>query len=390
MEKTIKTIGYVSSADPFHDRRAWSGTIYKLREAIENAGYKVIWVPFRKDTFSQKVLGILFKVLNKVSSKKWLGGMQFIPMVKLAGRTIDKSKIDECDILFFPEDGQIILWTGIRKPYIYHSDATAHLMVGYYWHDINPKSVRQAELLEEGASQHAKINLRSSKWAIDSVVKDCHVDQDECYVLEFGPNLDKNDVIPCDPYSVGQLRILFSGVDWKRKGGAIAVETVKELRKRGIDAHLTIAGIRKDKLPSDVANLDYVSCVGFLNKNKPEEYRKYVELFHNSHILILPTQAECSAIVYSEAANFGVPCYTHLTGGTTNYVIDGFNGRTLSLGVTGKDFANSIEQDLRDGLLPKMHDNALRLAKEKLSWDAWSKHFHEIVEKNTKRLIDIE
>ena len=24
----MKTIGYVTAADPFHDRKAWSGTIY--------------------------------------------------------------------------------------------------------------------------------------------------------------------------------------------------------------------------------------------------------------------------------------------------------------------------------------------------------------------------
>lgn len=27
----MKTIGYVTAADPFHDRKAWSGTIYKVR-----------------------------------------------------------------------------------------------------------------------------------------------------------------------------------------------------------------------------------------------------------------------------------------------------------------------------------------------------------------------
>ncbi len=38
----MKTIGYVTAADPFHDRKAWSGTIYKVREAIENAGVQCV------------------------------------------------------------------------------------------------------------------------------------------------------------------------------------------------------------------------------------------------------------------------------------------------------------------------------------------------------------
>ena len=32
--KTI--IGFVSASNPFVDRKAWSGTIYKIREAIVN------------------------------------------------------------------------------------------------------------------------------------------------------------------------------------------------------------------------------------------------------------------------------------------------------------------------------------------------------------------
>lgn len=30
----MKTIGYVTAADPFHDRKAWSGTIYMERNNL--------------------------------------------------------------------------------------------------------------------------------------------------------------------------------------------------------------------------------------------------------------------------------------------------------------------------------------------------------------------
>ena len=36
-----KIIGYVSAEDPFRDKKAWSGTKYKIREALQNAGYEV-------------------------------------------------------------------------------------------------------------------------------------------------------------------------------------------------------------------------------------------------------------------------------------------------------------------------------------------------------------
>lgn len=40
------------------------------------------------------------------------------------------------------------------------------------------------------------------------------------------------------------LRILFSGVDWERKGGEIAVDTVMQLNAAGIRATLYVAGIK--------------------------------------------------------------------------------------------------------------------------------------------------
>ena len=44
MENRKKVIGYVSEKNPFTDRKAWSGTIFKIREGIENAGYEVKWI----------------------------------------------------------------------------------------------------------------------------------------------------------------------------------------------------------------------------------------------------------------------------------------------------------------------------------------------------------
>lgn len=58
----MKTIGYVSQANPFEDKKAWSGLIYKIREGIENAGYNVVWIPYTKDTSKHKILSRLIKL----------------------------------------------------------------------------------------------------------------------------------------------------------------------------------------------------------------------------------------------------------------------------------------------------------------------------------------
>ena len=54
----------------------------------------------------------------------------------------------------------------------------------------------------------------------------------KCKVLEFGANLDDEDIVKSDKYEKGDvLNVLFSGVNWERKGAAIAIDTVKELIK---------------------------------------------------------------------------------------------------------------------------------------------------------------
>ncbi len=58
-----KIIGYVFAEDPFHDRKAWSGTKYKIREAIQNAGYEVIWILCKPNKISSFILKVLLKIV---------------------------------------------------------------------------------------------------------------------------------------------------------------------------------------------------------------------------------------------------------------------------------------------------------------------------------------
>ena len=58
-----KIIGYVSAEDPFRDKKAWSGTKYKIREALQNAGYEVVWISCKPSKICFIFLKILLKML---------------------------------------------------------------------------------------------------------------------------------------------------------------------------------------------------------------------------------------------------------------------------------------------------------------------------------------
>ena len=349
--------------------------MFNLRQAIEKAGYEVVWVPYHMGRLKEQALRVGHKLLfgleaTHVHTRLYNKGM---------ATSIDKSIVNNCDILFFPGAAAIGYFLKTDKPIVYLSDATYKIMLDYYWHNIRSWAVKEGNMIEQLGVSTAKVNIRASQWAADSTINDYHASPDHTYVLEFGANIDDKDILRSLTYGGGKLRILFSGVDWHRKGASIAIETVDILNERGIDTELLMAGLKS--IPPEYENHPHVTNLGFLNKNNPEQYKLYVDTIRQSHLLLLPTKAECAGIVFSEAAAYGLPTYTYLTGGTGNYVIDGVNGYALPLTATAKDFADAIECSLGAEQQQKLQEGALKMYRERLSWDAWARRFREIIEK---------
>lgn len=378
MENKNKVIGYISEKNPFTDRKAWSGTVFKIREGIENAGYEVRWICSHPN-------GIL-KLLCRGLARLQYGYVKinyYRIYGRLSARSINKKLYEGCDYLFVPSNSSLLPYLPKDIPIIFYTDTTHKLMVGYYWkRKLSLRTIEHGEECERAGIHCAALNLRSSHWAAKSVVNDYGYDPNRTYVIEFGANIDDSDLMPATlKYVEGEtVNILFSGVEWKRKGGDIAVETVRLLNEQGVKARLIIVGIKK--LPQQYVGLPYVEYVGFLNKNDPEQYRRYVQLWREATLFLLPTQAECSAIVYCEASAYGVPVFTYNTGGTGDYVIDGVNGYKLSPSDGAAEFAACIKRNLNAASLQTLHEGGLRLYKEKLSWSAWSRRFKEIMKEN--------
>jgi glycosyltransferase involved in cell wall biosynthesis len=386
-------IGFVSDRDPYKDKKSWSGTTYKLREAIERAGNEIIWIKYDKDfnCFIPKIQQKLLAWYIKLSKKKVIGACYLGFYCKYFAATIERQGVyDKCDCLFFagPSGGQIALYLKKKIPYIYLADANYHLMENYYWFNLSSFFAQRAKKEEELATQQAWINIRSSQWAADGAVKYCNAPKDNLYVLEFGANIDDNDIILTKPYHSGRLNIIFSGTDWDRKGGDIAIETTKILREKGYDAVINIMGIKE--LPTKYAEVDYINNIGFLDKNDENDYQKYIEIWKSAHLFILPTRAECAGIVFSEAAAYGVPVFTYNTGGIGNYVIDGKNGYKMELSQGPQDFANIIESCIVNGEIAQLSSCARELYNETLSWNVWSKKFRAIIEENQSALSKIQ
>ena len=186
------TFGYVSKANPFIDRKAWSGTIFKIRESIEQAGYTVRWIPYTTPFFSKFILG-LYHLYAKLTGKNIV--YSHIPLIaRMEAHSIDKKLIAGCDMLFFSGGSQVLSRIETDKPVFYLSDATLELMVDYYWPNLAACSVRYGNSIEQRALDKASVIIHSSEWASNSARDYYHIPASKLNVIEFGANIDENKI----------------------------------------------------------------------------------------------------------------------------------------------------------------------------------------------------
>ena len=115
-------------------------------------------------------------------------------------------------------------------------DATFHSMVDYYPSLSLSRAQRDiAERLEYQALRRCSLLVYSSDWAARSAVAHYGIAKERVTVLPSGANLWRgiHEQTCCAGSSAdrGQLRLLFVGKEWQRKGGDIALETARASAK---------------------------------------------------------------------------------------------------------------------------------------------------------------
>lgn len=377
LDKKIK-VGFIGWYSP-EDKKALSGTPHKMSDLLKSIGCDVTWIKIEKSKkylLYQKMMGAIGKI-----SHKRLDSTHSVMGAMLQSKTIDMNAVEQCDVLFAPFCSEALYSLETDKPIIYLSDATFNIMVDYYFKGLSAYAIKQGNMVEQRAMDRSKAIIVSSQWAANSAINDYHQNPSKVHIVEFGANLDDKDIIEKTFDYNGHLHILFLGVDWKRKGGQIAVDACKWLNENGVPATLHIVGIKD--LDESIKVLPYVDYVGFLNKNYPEQYNRLVAVIKQCHCMLLPTLAECSAIAFCESSANGLPVFSHLTGGVSNYVYNGRNGYLLPLGSTGADFGAKIKECLESSQLENMSKTAKDVYKEKLNWNVWASKVEKILIKST-------
>lgn len=373
-------IGLITEID-IHRKEAWSGTILHMVKELERSGVglEMLGPVGERETL---MLRRFDKVLRQLTGQDPMLNRARI-MTRRKGRKVSSLlEADNVDVLFAPVGSTLIADLPPSKtPVVYCSDATVRLMLDYYdWFGTPSKAARTRAIASEGAAmRRADLLTFPSEWAARSAIDDYGIDPARIFVQPFGANMDnppaREDVL--GPRAEGPFRLLFCGVQWKRKGGDVMLAAAERLIAAGINIELTILGCTppKEWAPSNALRR-VTTVIPFLDKKNPEERARFREIFTRADLLVLPTQAECYGVVFCEAAAFGTVSLGTATGGVPEVIREGETGFTLPPGSDGAAYAARIEALLGDpDLLDRMRHAARDDFETRLNWSVWAKEF---------------
>ncbi|NEP57126.1 MAG: glycosyltransferase family 4 protein [Symploca sp. SIO2G7] len=369
-------VGFLSCHNYF-DRNAWSGTVYRMYDALKSVDLQMV------NLGSPKKPTLLRKFVNRVSTKKTppeVGSSSYIEESKKKVAHIQEQlNKTPCDVIFGPVASLEITYLDTNIPIIYLSDITFNLYNGYYPSNFDQQQIEWISQIESTAISKASQIVYPSDWAAQSAIDDYYAEATKVKVIPFGANLDDPpaaEEVSLSKKTTSSCRLLFIGKDWERKGGEIAFQTLISLHKMGVDAELIVLG----SVPPAEIQHDKLTLIPFLDKNDPIQRQQFRELFLQSNFFIFPTRADCSPIVTCEANAFGLPVITTDVGGLPTIINQGKNGYMLPLSASGDDFAKLIAEIFCD---QTKYEQLVHSSREeydsRLNWHSWAQSIRNLI-----------
>ena len=311
----------------------WSGTAFYLSKSLQEAGVEVEYIGNLKSLPGNDLRFRLRDLFyNKLFKNKFGTYIRFYEprnLQYIAGQVSEKLKNKQGIVL---SPGAIpIAYLKTNMPVVLWTDATFAVMKDYYseFMGLSSRTIKNCNAYEKKVLTRSDLSIFSSDWAAQSAINDYGADPARVKVISYGANIECDRTFDSiiennNKKSKDTCKLLFVGQDWERKGAEAAVAVAKELNNRNIKTELTIVGCEP---PPGTPLPGYIKVKGFIKKSEKAGAELMDSLYAESHFFILPTLAECTPIVFSEANSFGLPVLTTDTGGISSIIVNDINGR---------------------------------------------------------------
>lgn len=361
------------------DVREWSGLNAAIRASLVRHGCVVtdidqlgarypLWLRARK-RLSDTFLGTYALERSPYAASRWsriaTGRLAALPPFDAVVAT------GSLPVAFLETAAPLAIW----------ADATYHALRTTYpeYADYSRASIDEGDRVERAALNRAGLICYASEWAADDAAGHYGIARQKIRVVPFGANCESPFSSESEAAAAAArrdwsvLRLVFVGVDWRRKGGDVAVTVTRRLNEMGITTMLTVVGCQP---PLEVQQLSFVECAGFLSKANQRDSDRLNAILLQSHFLLLPTVAECFGLVFAEASAYALPSVSRAVGGVAGAVRHGRTGLLLAVDAGADAYCDALQPLLRDrDRYAAMCAEAYRDYATRLNWDVAGARF---------------
>lgn len=211
-----------------------------------------------------------------------------------------------------------------RMPYVAWNDCTFWQYI-HIFHDS--KRFRECDLLrikncEAAWLRGARRVIFRSSWAATEAIRDYHLDEARVGVVG---NYGFSMVPSADTYS-GSRNFLMITTHFEQKGGHVALEAFRAVRKEHPDSQLLIVGANPGKIALQEPGVVYL---GWIDKSKPADRELLSTTISQARCLVHPTTADTNPMVLIEAGYSGCPAISTRRHAIPELVKDGDSGILL-------------------------------------------------------------
>lgn len=360
-----------------HDPRnpmGGSGADYQFYSAFVSHGFDVSIVgPFQSP--SNRVESILARIYKRITDKRYA-------KFSLSASWYASRKLNQAVMLTNPDAvftmfPPLMTYYNQSVPCLYRVDTTFAGWQSQYT-EFGHLAFQILLWQEKRAYSNTSHIITHSEWNKNSLIEDYQINENHITVLP-NPAALPQERIPksIDVYITkkleNKLRLLFVGRIAHRKGLDIAIQVVKELNKRSIDATLNVVGM-------DGQDTEQIHFAGLLKKNQEDQLLSYLNYYSLSHMLLHPARFDPSPIVTSEAAAFATPVITNASGGIATSVTEE-SGIVLPMGSPPEAYVDAIIGLFSD---PQRYyalcESARARYERELNWDVAGRRVAAILE----------
>jgi glycosyltransferase involved in cell wall biosynthesis len=291
----VISINYISNLDIRQDGGGWDGMNKNVYQQLQKfARVQLV------DAINPGV-SVLERVVSKIKRNTGLkAGFPAFSTKRLGSiaALVEKRIKTDVNLNFFHGSTPWIMVEN-KVPYACYLDASFATYLSVY-HKGSTFDAKPIMDLERKFLKDAKAVFFSSKWSLEQTRSTYTLPGENFYVAGLGGNLPYRSISPAPE----KKRFVFVGLDFHGKGGDIVAEAFKLFSASAPGFCMTFVGAAP---PPAVLEIPGVEYVGYLDKRKETDLRKYQEILSGSVALVLPTSRDMTPLVIIEAGYFGCP-----------------------------------------------------------------------------------